>query len=97
MQNNEQKFLNSVVLGDSTTMVKPVMPDCRGVGKSLIYSKHAKKSPSAGFVPQSGITGSSSENKINYMENKCNHRTSIKAIEFVNKNKKTQIVNKNKF
>ena len=34
-----------------------VMPDCRGVGESRIYSKRAKKSPFAGFVPQSGITG----------------------------------------
>ena len=33
-----------------------VMPDCREVGKSRMYSKRAKKSPSAGFVPQSGIT-----------------------------------------
>ena len=33
------------------------MPDCRGVGESRIYSKRAKKSPFAGFVPQSGITG----------------------------------------
>ena len=32
------------------------MPDCRGVGESRIYSKRAKKSPFAGFVPQSGIT-----------------------------------------
>ena len=30
-----------------------MMPDCRGVGESRIYSKHAKKSPSAGFVPHS--------------------------------------------
>ena len=34
------------------------MPDCRGVGESRIYSKRAKKSPFAGFVPQFGITGS---------------------------------------
>ena len=33
-----------------------VMPDCQGVGESLIYSKRAKKSTFAGFVPQSGIT-----------------------------------------
>ena len=33
------------------------MPDCRGVGESRIYSKRAKKSPFAGFVPQSDITG----------------------------------------
>ena len=32
------------------------MPDCRGVGESRIYSKRVKKSPFAGFVPQSGIT-----------------------------------------
>ena len=32
------------------------MPDCRGVGESRIYSKRAKKSLFAGFVPQSGIT-----------------------------------------
>ena len=36
--------------------IEPVMPDCRGVGESRIYSKRAKKSPFAGFVPQSGIT-----------------------------------------
>ena len=35
-----------------------MMPKCRGVGESRIYSKRAKKSPFAGFVPQSGITGS---------------------------------------
>ena len=39
-------------------LLHTVMPDCRGVGESRIYSKHAKKSPFAGFVPQSGITGS---------------------------------------
>ena len=39
-------------------IIKAVMPDCRGVGKSRIYSKRAKKSPFAGFVPQSGITES---------------------------------------
>ena len=33
-----------------------VMPDCQGVGESRLYSKRVKKSPSAGFVPQSGIT-----------------------------------------
>ena len=33
------------------------MPDCRGAGESRIYSKRAKKSPFAGFVPESGITG----------------------------------------
>ena len=33
-----------------------VMPDCRGVRESRIYSKRAKKSPFTGFVPQSGIT-----------------------------------------
>ena len=32
------------------------MRDCRGVGESRIYSKRAKKSPSAGFVNKSGIT-----------------------------------------
>ena len=31
------------------------MPDCRGVGESRVYSKRAKKSPSADFVPKSGI------------------------------------------
>ena len=35
------------------------MPDCRVVGESRIYSKRAKKSSIAGFVPQSGITDSS--------------------------------------
>ena len=38
------------------TVLLPVMPDCWGVGESRIYSKRAKKSPFAGFVPQSGIT-----------------------------------------
>ena len=38
-------------------LLSAVMPDCRGVGESRIYSKRAKKSPFAGFVPQSGITG----------------------------------------
>ena len=32
------------------------MPDCRGVGESRTYSKRAKKSAFAGFVPQSDIT-----------------------------------------
>ena len=32
------------------------MPDCQGVGESLISSKRAKNSTFAGFVPQSGIT-----------------------------------------
>ena len=35
---------------------RTVMPDCRGVGESRIYSKRVKKSPFAVFVPQSGIT-----------------------------------------
>ena len=35
---------------------EPVMPDCRGVGESRIYSKRAKKSPFTGLDPQSGIT-----------------------------------------
>ena len=34
------------------------MPDCRGVGESRVYSKSAKKSPFAGFVPQPSITAS---------------------------------------
>ena len=33
-----------------------MMPDFRRVGESREYSKRAKKSLSAGFVPQSGIT-----------------------------------------
>ena len=40
------------------------MPDCRGVEESRIYLKRAKKSPFAGFVPQSGITDSSRHIKI---------------------------------
>ena len=38
-------------------LVASVMTDCRRVGESRIYSKRAKKSPFARFVPQSGITG----------------------------------------
>ena len=35
---------------------RSVMPDCRGVGESRVYSKLTKISPSAGFAPRSGIT-----------------------------------------
>ena len=35
----------------------PVMPDCRGVGEIPYIFKACEKSPFAGFVPQSGITG----------------------------------------
>ena len=37
-------------------LIRPVMPDCGGVDESRVYSKSAKKNPSPGFVPQSGIT-----------------------------------------
>ena len=51
------------------------MPDCRGVGESRIYSKRAKKSPFAGFVPQSGITDQRPEWKMKLSNNKLERYT----------------------
>ena len=61
------------------------MPDCRGVGESRIYSKRAKKSPFAGFVPQSGITAPRSIGVILYLLNtkhcKKNRHSGIQVSE----------------
>ena len=65
------------------------MPDCRGVGKSHIYSKRAKKSPFAGFVPQSGITAwrsfeSSKSNEVLFhQDNAPAHSSAVVAAKLI--------------